>query len=94
METTHVRDLSAISSGEPQIPREANIVEGYALASTGQFRRHVCIARGSAAECEHLIRLAREQGYLAQSAIKDIGTYLDAIGKTVGGLLRKLSANP
>ncbi len=53
METTHVRDLSAISSGEPQISSEANIVEGYALASTGQFRRHVCIARGSAAECEH-----------------------------------------
>ena len=69
---------------------EANIVEGYALASTAQFRRHLRIARGSGAECECLIRIGRELGYLEQNAIKDIGIHLDTVMKTLGGLLRKL----
>ena len=43
---------------------EANIVEGYALGSRPQFRRHLRIALGSAAETECLIDLAQEAGYL------------------------------
>jgi four helix bundle protein len=36
---------------------EANIVEGYALGSTPQFKRHLRIALGSAAEAECLVRI-------------------------------------
>src|SRR5258705_2286684 len=39
---------------------EANIVEGYALESTMQFRKHLRIAMGSAAEAECLVRAASE----------------------------------
>src|SRR2546430_11002388 len=39
---------------------EANIVEGYALGTTLQFRRHLRIAMGSAPEPECLTRLARK----------------------------------
>src|SRR2546428_4967374 len=43
---------------------EANIVEGYALGTPNQFRRHLRIALGSAAEAESLIEVAEELGYL------------------------------
>src|SRR3989454_7868250 len=41
---------------------EANIVEGYALSTPLQFRRHLRIAMGSAAEAESLTRAAGELG--------------------------------
>ena len=43
---------------------QANIVEGYALGTPLQFRRHLRIALGSAAEAESLIEVAEELGYL------------------------------
>src|SRR5437867_1441692 len=46
---------------------EANIVEGYALSTPLQFRRHLRIALGSAAETECLIETASEIGVPTRS---------------------------
>src|SRR3989449_631684 len=46
---------------------EANIVEGYALSTPLQFRRHLRIALGSAAETECLIETASELGVPTRS---------------------------
>src|SRR6266700_5153525 len=54
---------------------EANIVEGYALGTPLQFRRHLRIAMGSAAEAECLTRMAAEVEYLPS----DVAARLEAL---------------
>jgi four helix bundle protein len=67
---------------------EANIVEGYALGSRIQFRRHLRIALGSAAETECLIDLAEEAGYLAAEIAAELHLKVDAALATLHGTLR------
>lgn len=69
---------------------EANVVEGYALNTTPQFRRHLRIARGSAAECECLIRIATELSYLTEPEAQQITVHLDKSISTITGLIRSL----
>lgn len=68
---------------------EANIVEGYALGTQKQFRRHLRIAVGSAAEAECLLRVASELGYLPQDMLQQAAANLDEILAMLFGLLRK-----
>ena len=68
---------------------EANIVEGYALGTTAQFKRHLRIALGSAAETEILLELASEQGYLPADAIGRAQPLVDETIATLFGLIRK-----
>ncbi|PYO94482.1 MAG: hypothetical protein DMD60_14465 [Gemmatimonadetes bacterium] len=68
---------------------EANIVEGYALGTTPQFRRHLRIAVGSAAEAECLLETASEMQYLPGDAISKMAKLLDETLGTLFGLLRK-----
>ena len=71
---------------------EANIVEGYALRTPLQFRRHLRIALGSAAETECLLRLASEQGYFPEGDVKELQDLIDStIGMLVGFLRRRTS---
>ena len=51
---------------------EANIVEGYALGTKPQFRRHLRIAFASAAEAECMIDLAGEVGYLPKKEVQTL----------------------
>ena len=70
---------------------EVNIVEGYALQSAAQFRRHLRIALGSAAEVECLINIADEMEYLPHSVACALG---EDVNDTIGllfGLQRSLS---
>ena len=68
-----------------------NIAEGSARKGAREFRRYLDVARGSLAEVESALELARELEYL------DVEEYgrLDAIAtetaKTLWGLLRKVS---
>jgi len=72
---------------------EANIVEGYALRAPLQFRRHLRIALGSAAETECLIRSAGELDYLGGTPVKEMLSLSDsAIGLLVGLLRRPLKS--
>src|SRR2546423_6512356 len=56
---------------------EANIVEGYALGTPLQFRRHLRIAMGSAAEAECLTRLAAEVEYLPKEVTDELERLLE-----------------
>jgi four helix bundle protein len=67
---------------------EANLVEGYALGSTAQFRRHLRIALGSAAEAECLIRTAAEVGYLSADQARVLESLTGRVMRTIQGLLR------
>jgi four helix bundle protein len=74
---------------------EANIVEGYALSTPLQFRRHLRIALGSAAESECLTRLAAEVGYLPKADTDELERLLERAMAALHGLLRKKPApNP
>jgi four helix bundle protein len=67
---------------------EANIVEGYALGTPQQFRRHLRIAIGSAAEAQALAELAVEIGYLPAPPSAAITAGLDRVLGCLHGLLR------
>jgi four helix bundle protein len=73
---------------------ETNIVEGYALASTAQFRRHLRIARGSAAEVECLVGLAAELGYLDAGTLARLSPTITETLRTLYGLIRSKRLRP
>src|SRR5438874_6193270 len=73
---------------------EANIVEGYALATPAQCRKHLWIAFGSAAESECLVRVIAELGYLEQGVTADLEALLAGTMRTLRGLLRSPLSNP
>ena len=68
---------------------EANVVEGYALSSTPQFRRHLAIALGSAAEVECLLRIAGELEYLPETRLAELAAVVDRTIAVTYGLLKK-----
>ena len=67
---------------------EANIVEGYALDSTMQFKKHLRIAMGSAAEAECLVRAAGELNYLSPEIARGLEDLLGGTMRVLRGLLR------
>ncbi len=67
---------------------ELNLVEGYALDTNAQFLRHLVIARGSAAECECIIRIVDELGYVPKSDLSRLAGEIDLAMKTLRGLIR------
>jgi four helix bundle protein len=67
---------------------EANIVEGYALGTRPQLRRHLRIAVGSAAEAEIFIELAEKQNYLSADVASALKTAVDRSLGTLFGFLR------
>jgi four helix bundle protein len=73
---------------------ETNIVEGYALATQPQCRRHLWIAFGSAAETECLIRDVAELGYIAASVVVELQNLVTRVLKTLRGLIRNPPRNP
>ena len=68
---------------------EANIVEGYALGTPRQFRRHLRIALGSAAEAESLLRLGGELRYVPETPTNEMLELIGEVIATIFGLLRK-----
>jgi four helix bundle protein len=68
---------------------EANIVEGYALTTPLQFRRHLRIALGSAAEVECFLETVGELGYLPRATVDELAHLVDLIIGNLFGLLRK-----
>ena len=73
---------------------EANIVEGYALQTANQFRRHLRIAAGSAAEVECLLDIAAEMEYLPSTTSTALRRKVrDTLG-LIFGLLRSSRLGP
>ena len=67
---------------------EANIVEGYALSTTPQFRRHLRIALGSAAEVECFLEVVGEVEYLPRATLDELRPLTDLIIGNLFGLVR------
>jgi four helix bundle protein len=68
---------------------EANIVEGYALSTPLQFRRHLRIALGSAAEVECFLEIVHELEYLPAAVVDELSRLIDLIIGNLYGLVRK-----
>lgn len=68
---------------------EANIVEGYALSTPLQFRRHLRIALGSAAEVECFLEIVGELEYLPRAPLDRLTQLIDLIIGNLFGLVRK-----
>ncbi len=68
---------------------EANIVEGYALSTPLQFRRHLRIALGSAAEVECFLEVVREVEYMPVGPLDELLRLIDVIIGNLFGLVRK-----
>jgi len=64
----------------------ANISEGHALGSDAQFLRHLRIARGSLAEVEYFLTLARDLRYLSDDEYHST----EALRSETGFLLHRL----
>ena len=70
----------------------ANIAEGHARETTGEFRQFLGIARGSLAEMDTLIILAKEFGYSNNESADSLLQASDEVGRLLSGLQRSLAA--
>lgn len=69
----------------------ANIAEGQARQSTGEFRQFLGIARGSLAELETLIVLSNSLDYATPESVAPLLSGCEEISKLLSGLLKSLS---
>lgn len=68
-----------------------NIAEGSARKGSREFRRYLDVARGSLAEVESALELARELEYLDAEDYGRLDAIATETAKTLWGLLRKVS---
>jgi four helix bundle protein len=68
-----------------------NIAEGASRGGTKEFRKHLGIARASLDEIEAIIDLAVGLGYLTRDEVGRVSAVRDECGRTLFGLMRKLS---
>ena len=68
----------------------ANIAEGAGRRSTGEFIQFVGIARGSLAELETLVVVARRLGYLEESVSEHLLSDVAEVGRMLTGLMQSL----
>jgi four helix bundle protein len=67
-----------------------NIAEGSARKGSKEFRRYLDIARGSLAEVESALDLARELEYIDATEYARLDAIATETAKTLWGLLRKV----
>lgn len=67
-----------------------NIAEGSAKRGSREYRRSLDIARGSLAEVETIIEMARDVGYLQPAEYGRLEALATETSKTLYGLLRKI----
>lgn len=68
-----------------------NIAVGCSRRGSREFRRSLDVARGSLAEVESALELARDLEYLSSDKYERIAAIAIETSKTVWGLLRKVS---
>src|SRR5213083_3489346 len=68
-----------------------NIAEGSARKGPKEFRRFLDTARGSLAETQTALELAKEQGFIEPTEYERLETIATETAKTLWGLLRKIS---
>lgn len=67
-----------------------NIAEGSARGGSREYRRSLDVARGSLAEVETIIEMARDVGYLQPAEYGRLEALATETSKTLYGLLRKI----
>lgn len=72
----------------------SNIAEGHARSSTAEFQRFLSIARGSLAEVETQLLIARRLGYLSEEQPSPILSLQVEINKMTNRLMAKLTPSP
>ena len=68
----------------------ANIAEGAARRTTGEFLPFIGIARGSLAETETLLILSGRLGYSTEPAVAELLSDADELGRMLAGLTASL----
>lgn len=68
-----------------------NIAEGNTRYGSRDCRRFLDTARGSLAELETILEIARELGYITPADFGRLEALTDETGRTLYGLLRKVS---
>ena len=68
-----------------------NIAEGAARKGAREFRRFLDTARGSLLEVQTALEIARQAEYLTEQEFHRLDGVADETGKTLWGLLRKMS---
>lgn len=71
----------------------ANIAEGHARGTRKTYAHHVSIARGSAAEVETLLLLAKRTGLLAEPEVDDALAATAEVGRMLNVLHRRLTTD-
>ncbi|MBW7855097.1 MAG: hypothetical protein B6D43_08800 [Ignavibacteriales bacterium UTCHB1] len=69
----------------------ANIAEGQARNTTGEFRQFLGIAKGSLAELQTLIILSQNLDFLKPESSKLLLTNCEEVAKMLNGLLKSIS---
>jgi len=70
-----------------------NIAEGNTRYGSRDTRRFFDTARGSLAELETILEMARELGYISAAEFGRLEALADETGRTLYGLLRKVSSS-
>jgi four helix bundle protein len=95
METTHFPKVerygltSQIRRSAISVP--ANIAEGQARNTTGEFKQFLGIAKGSLAELETSLILSKNLGYLDEIKFQSFLSQCAEVNRLINGLVRSLS---
>lgn len=68
----------------------ANIVEGHSRSGKKEFTHFLSIARGSLAEAEYYLELAKDLGYISQEEWKKLFEQHHFVGALLNGLQKSL----
>ncbi|MDP2726984.1 MAG: four helix bundle protein [Dehalococcoidia bacterium] len=72
----------------------ANIAEGYNRQHRKEYVQFLSVARGSLAELETYLLLARDLGYLGEDRFGPLDGLRKDAGRILSGLIRSLHAQP
>jgi four helix bundle protein len=67
----------------------SNIAEGAARASNAEFLRFLHTARGSLAELDTQMEIARRRGYLTDDVLHRLSDLIEEVGRTLQGLIAR-----
>ena len=71
----------------------SNIAEGQARLSAGEFRQFLGIARGSNAELQTQLEIARDLGYTEGKTIAEAESLSNEVGKMINAILQSLTTS-
>ncbi len=68
----------------------SNIAEGCVRESDAEFRRFLIISQGSASELEYFTILAKDLGYIKQSAFSSLNNNVNRVKRSLNNLIKQL----